>query len=137
MYMEETTPCTYCGDIAATRDHVPPVSVALRLGLPMKIVPACHECNVLLGNRPPWYSVLARRRTIGVRLRHRYAKALRIPKWREEEIGTLGPELQRVVREGLAAQRRARARLAWTAQSAVVHFLLVNFTRNGARRGAG
>ncbi len=35
-------PCTYCGEPADTRDHVPPKVVA---PFNRKTVPACHRCN--------------------------------------------------------------------------------------------
>lgn len=125
--------CVYCGEMADSRDHVPPTTVALRIGMRRKVVSACRECNLLLGPRPPWYSILARRRKIAEILRRRYSKVLRIPPWTEEEIQAFGPNLERSVREGLSGQRRARRRIAFaSAGSAVVNFVLASSTSAGA-----
>lgn len=129
--------CVYCGEIAESDDHVPPRTIALRAGFPMKVVRACLECNTLLGPRPPWFSVVERRRTIHRILKRRYARVLNIPPWQEGEICQRGPNLQQAIRSGLNQREKARRRLSWSAASAKVRFLLVNFTRSGARRSAG
>ena len=45
--------CTYCGDLANTRDHIIPVSYThgFRVFLGTKWVWCCRECNTLLGNK--------------------------------------------------------------------------------------
>lgn len=45
---QEMKLCVYCGVTATTRDHVPPRCMCL----PMKVYPACFECNVVLGAVP-------------------------------------------------------------------------------------
>lgn len=117
-------PCTYCGVPADTLDHTIPQSVvnaAADAGLSLAalsrvrylVVPACRECNSLLGDRV--FPTLSERRTAVKRmLRRRYYADLGMPSWDEAEIAELGPNMQHEVRVGLEKQRIIRARLAWT-----------------------
>ena len=114
------TPCYYCGELATTVDHVPPLSARpniLAFGLagryPFTEVPACRDCNCCgLNDRALW-TLASRRRFVKQWLRRRYRKYLRIPEWDESEIGRLGPAMQRYVLHGLAMKEQIERRLAW------------------------
>lgn len=111
--------CVYCGLLAGTIDHVPPISVRptlIDLGLaaryPFLEVRACHECNVGLGARPLW-TVAQRKQWIKGWLRRRHRKYLVIPDWTEEELAALGDELRQHTEHGLAVRDLMRFRLAF------------------------
>lgn len=111
--------CTYCGEIGGTRDHVIPLSV-LRSGRRQggkgkgwgETVPACTECNVLLGTSllP---SMDARAGLIAGALARRYGKLLTMPEWTEAELGELGPDMRRHVTGSLERAARVRLRIAY------------------------
>jgi hypothetical protein len=103
---------------------------------PMKIVPACGECNSALSYRPPW-SIVARRRFMHHWIARRYARILTTPPWPPEELGTLGPLLQSDIRARLAKKARTLERLNWSAANANVFFILDSSTSAGARPSAG
>lgn len=113
------TPCIYCGNIADSVDHVPPISardgiMALRLTRPPRFieVPSCRECNSALGNRALW-TVTERKAWIKAWVRKRSRKYLVIPEWDKEDLGALGPNARMFVNAGLEKQRIVRQRLAW------------------------
>ena len=117
--LPDQAPCVYCGLVADTIDHVPPSSIRPSLiaaGLarryPFVEVPACRECNVLLG-ASHGLTVPERKRYLKRRLRSRYAKYLRVPDWNDYELGHLGPNLQRYIAAGLEKRRVAEDRLRW------------------------
>ena len=93
--------CTYCGGLERpTRDHVVPEAIK-RNGKGKRfdigpIVPACHECNSLLGDR---YLLTVRERAAYLlrRYRARYARLLATPEWTDEELDELGDRLRRVI----------------------------------------
>jgi hypothetical protein len=62
----------------------------------MYLVPACAECNGLLGNKVLWLFV-ERKDFIAKRLRKRYGKLLRLPAWETDEIEALGRGLKAMV----------------------------------------
>lgn len=113
-------PCAYCGVPADTVDHVPPISIRgslVTLGetrWPFIEVPACHECNNLFGDRPPW-TVLGRKAEIKKLLRKRYRKYLAIPEWEDREIMEHDPRglLGSYIREGIFIRDVIRKRLKW------------------------
>jgi len=96
--------CSYCGFHASTRDHCPSLSNVISVGteylqrhnIPMYLVPACAECNGLLGNKVLWLFV-ERKDFIAKRLRKRYGKLLRLPAWETDEIEALGRGLKAMV----------------------------------------
>ena len=102
--------CVYCGRPAATRDHVPPISRindydSLGMKTPMYLkVPACIECNTI-GADTLQESFIERTEFIKDKLARKYARALSVPDWEEDEIQQLGKNLQSKVRAALA--RRA------------------------------
>ena len=77
--------CHYCGVIATSIDHVPPLSVRAMLAgsgaienYAIKDVPACHECNSAIGANAPFHLV-DRKRIAKNHIRRKYARYLRIP----------------------------------------------------------
>ena len=76
------------------------------------LVPACHECNCLLG-RFPGLTVTARRSRIKATLRRRYAKILRLADWTEEEMAPMGRGMQDIIRNGMVLKLWVKRRIAW------------------------
>lgn len=112
------SPCIYCGFPANSIDHVPPRHMRLQLSACALIaihereVPACRECNSVLGARP-LLTILERRNYIKQALRRRYAKYLRIPNWTEEKLAELGEELRGMIKRNMAVRDDTRKRLQW------------------------
>ena len=113
-------PCYYCGDLATCDDHVYPV-VALRslyglTDLPparlMVIVPACQECNGVLGDEV-FPSLISRKNYLKKRLRRRHKRLLALPTWHPQELNDLGPGLREYVELGFLQQEHLKKRLAW------------------------
>jgi hypothetical protein len=108
-------PCYYCGLPCDTVDHVPPKSAREYLDLkryPRFLIPACRECNNLLGARS-LYTPGERKKFIKRALKKRYGRVLLAPSWTDQEIAELGPCLQSTVRASEALKRLVRRRLAW------------------------
>jgi 5-methylcytosine-specific restriction endonuclease McrA len=111
--------CIYCGLAADTSDHVPPVSVVYALGadhfeeagIDLVLVPACRECNSLLGARM-LPTLRERASFIADALRKRYAKQLAAPSWDSEEMEELGRNLGNMVSMQEAVKRMAKRRIA-------------------------
>lgn len=117
-------PCYYCGERASTIDHVVPQSMlnTLRLhGDPaiadilnqrqrIKTVPACRECNCLLGNR--YFNTITERKThLKKRLRQRYQRLLAMPPWSDSELATLSGRLRHFVMTAQVNKERLHQRL--------------------------
>lgn len=118
--------CYYCGEPAGTVDHVVPQSmletlramgdqavtdVLVRFGLRLT-VPACLECNVVLGNS--YQDTLGKRKAeLKRRLRKRYARLLRTPDWTDRELSQLGPMLQQAVIGGIVKRDIVLRRLRY------------------------
>lgn len=118
-WREGFEPCSYCGVIANSIDHVPPISARERivdLGLqsryPFFEVPACRECNSTLGARGLWL-LSERRAYIKKRLHQRYASILRIPDWSDNELAQMSKNMQGYVTNGLIVRDFIRQRLAF------------------------
>jgi 5-methylcytosine-specific restriction endonuclease McrA len=122
---DPTLLCYYCGGPASTTDHVIPRSVLrcfdyeadpqahakLIKGRRLE-VPACHECNTLLGST--YQETLQQRKAfLKSKLRKRYKKVLKLPTWTAEEIEELGPTLKKSLLASLAEKERLKRRLAW------------------------
>jgi hypothetical protein len=119
-------PCYYCGSPANTVDHVVPRSLLADLaalsdeavtavlvhpGRTMT-VPACRECNCLLGSQ--YFSTLAARKAwLKERLRRRYRRVLQMPDWAEEELEELRYNLRVAIEASLARRDTVRQRLRW------------------------
>lgn len=109
--------CVYCGDRANTLDHFYPLSMAARLydlGLRATkgkvLLPACVECNSIAGHRL-FRTVGAKRRFVQQRLREKYARIIRIPRWDDDDLEELGCLLQTHVRGGLNRKEWILARI--------------------------
>jgi hypothetical protein len=96
--------CAYCGWTGEHHDHVPAVSSywlgnRKRKKAPLggKWVPACAECNSLLGG---YHLVTIQERASHLtdRYEKKYRKLLAQPVWGEEEVARMGPEMQRYIR---------------------------------------
>jgi hypothetical protein len=64
--------------------------------IPMYLIPACVECNSLLGNKVLWLFA-ERKEFIAKRLRRRYGRLLRLQAWSQDEIDALGRGLRDMV----------------------------------------
>lgn len=112
--------CGYCGILASTHDHVPPLVVVSDLGLShfedagiaLVLIPACLECNVILGDRGG-NTFDERKAYVKVRLRKRYAKYLRMPKWDDEEFDGMGYNLRVLVESGASVSEWVKRRLEY------------------------
>lgn len=112
--------CAYCGVQADTYDHVPPLSMVHALGrthfeqsgIKLWRVPACRECNCLLG-KCPHHTITKRKQVIKGKLRQRYAKYLRSAHWTGEELEELGHNLRVLIESGYSIGEWARRRIAW------------------------
>ncbi len=78
-YEIEVTPCYYCGIPSESIDHVPPrcyVQELVDLGIvrmkDLFLLPACIDCNVVLGRRP-LYDLDARRQFISIQLAYKFS----------------------------------------------------------------
>jgi len=118
-WREGFDPCVYCGVIANSVDHVPPrairerlVALGLALRYPFVEVPACRECNSVLGARAGW-TVSDRRRYVKQALKRRYASVLRIPDWSDTELAQMSPGMQSYIADGLQVRDFIRQRLAF------------------------
>lgn len=119
----EPRPCTYCGLAAETIDHTIPqciVKAAGDAGVDLSslsrvrylVVPACRECNSLLGSRV-FPTLAARRAWVKGELKRRHRADLKMPSWSDAEIADMGPVAQIDIRAGLRRRDLIRARLAW------------------------
>lgn len=109
--------CMYCGDIATTRDHVPPKKWlnlfslhALHLTENKVVVPACRNCNCVLGAKP-LFTIEERRAYMRTYLWRKHGKLLATPGWKEEEITQLGRNLQRYIRGELHRKQHVMRRI--------------------------
>ncbi len=118
--------CYYCGMPANGIDHVVPQSlleVAKRMldvdsyleltGRGRRLeVPACQQCNSILGNKYD-QNLAMRKARAKERLKTKLRNDLGIPDWDEDEIQELGPTLRQVVLEGMVRKWVAQFRLRW------------------------
>ena len=124
--IDRLNPCTYCGLVADSIDHIPPrcMRVVLRdLGEyigPWKEVPACRWCNATLGSLA-LLTIRERRAHIKKALRKKFKAVLNIPTWRDENLAELSPGLRAYVIEGIELSRLIRARLAWEGSGVSIH----------------
>ena len=105
--------CIYCGEPATGLDHIPPKywrPILLSHGLAQpntfRTVPACGECNSILGKRP--FFTLAERKTyVRGRLWEKYERFCLSPSWSRSELDAMGPGMRRYIRA--VAFRKDRA----------------------------
>lgn len=117
------TPCTYCGEPGNTRDHIIPYSYTGRLPRKArsggadagKTVPACKDCNSILGDV---LLVTAEDRKARIRgfLSGRLVK-LKLPEWTSEELEELGPNLRSALEAAYNERRAIIRRLAFIESS--------------------
>lgn len=89
--------CFYCNDPAECEDHAIPHSLlkrqnAPRTGYGKDTLPACNECNGLLGSQV-FFTLKARKNYLAQRVCQRYAKHLAKSKWEKEELESLSLHL--------------------------------------------
>lgn len=96
--------CVYCGVLADTMDHVPPISWCQSFDKKVLEthnffkVPCCNECNNFLNNMP-LFSVRERLKEVRKRIKKKYKKVLSMPKWDEEELQELSKEFADHIRQ--------------------------------------
>lgn len=89
--------CVYCGQPSAVRDHFyPRAAVSYWAGIFVSkhvrrlcfTVPACFECNSLIGSRIA-LTFEGRREYLRARLGYRYRNLLKSPRWSRAELSEL------------------------------------------------
>lgn len=98
--------CVYCGDIATTAEHFPPISVT-DTGFKL---PCCRECNNFASNENP-RDFERRVESVKSRIRRRNWKWLQIPDWSHEDLTDLSAAMRREVINGLNKKARTIKRL--------------------------
>jgi len=125
MELEDPTICYYCGLLACTEDHVIPLSILNtldRIADPetyrkliknrTMLVPACRECNCLLGST--YQKTLEERKAfLKKRLKQRYKKLLNTPDWSQAELNEMGPNLKKHIISCLYERDLIRRRIRW------------------------
>lgn len=105
--------CVYCGQAAWTKDHLLPVGatgVALRRHV--LTVPACSECNTLIGaSYAP--SITERRAIAKAKLRKKHWKKITAYEYSDEEIREFGPGLRPTIIRAKAEKEAILERLAF------------------------
>jgi hypothetical protein len=125
---DSVEPCHYCGMPAGSEDHLVSQTIAGQLGsLDYRLVqrlarrmngvvtvPACRECNSILG---PGYdgSFALRKARLKRALRKRYAKLIAIPDalWTDDRLNELKGDLRAYVRAEMKKRDAVLARIAW------------------------
>ena len=113
--------CVYCGQPSSVRDHFYPRSaVSYWSGIFVSkhvrrlcfTLPACFECNSLLGSRIA-LTFEGRREHLRARLGQRHRKLLKSPRWSGEELGELRGMLLTHVRANQEKRELILARLRY------------------------
>lgn len=105
--------CIYCGVPAWTKDHLLPVSSTGRaLRKHVLTVPACGECNSIIGDRGN-ANIDVRRRLARDGIRRRYRRRLETKVWTQAELDELGPGLRPHVENAVGIKREVLFRLGW------------------------
>lgn len=105
--------CVYCGQIAGTRDHLVPRSISGETWRRSVLtVPACGECNSLIG-AVALYSITERREYAHNRLRVKRAKILLTIEYTREELDEFGPGLRPAIVAAMVEKRKVLDRLRW------------------------
>lgn len=121
-----TKPCHYCGQPADTEDHVLPQTIAEQVGAvdptllaalhapfgDTRTVPACRECNSLLGPRYD-RNLSSRKARLKSILRRRYKGLLTMPEWPLSDLRELEGGLLRFVEARVVQREIVRARIDW------------------------
>jgi len=115
-------PCTYCGVVADSMDHIPPMcmrNVLNDLGNYIGVwreVPSCRWCNSTLGSLA-LLTVHDRRAHIKSVLRRKYKRLLASPIWTEQELSEVSENLRAYIVESMKRASLVRAMVAWDGQS--------------------
>ena len=117
--------CYYCGAHADVIDHVIPKCILRSigavddteiynrlLGKRMLLVPACRECNNLLGATYQ-STVKARKKFLKQKLKIRYKKLLKMPDWNIWELNHLNDNLRSYIISSLEQRTLIKERLRW------------------------
>jgi hypothetical protein len=104
--------CVYCGEVANTVDHFPPLAVTSHGFL----LPACSECNNFAGTRNP-FDFRTRIERVKHKIKTKYRAALRIPHWYEEEIDELRGVTKLDVKRGKRLRERTISRIDWDVEA--------------------
>ena len=116
-------PCTYCGVVADSMDHIPPQcmrKILNDLGNYVGVwreVPACRWCNSTLGHLA-LLTIVERRAHIKQVISRKYRKLLACPAWSEEALLEVSPGLRSYIIENMERVKLIRAMLAWNGQRA-------------------
>ena len=112
-YPEDLYSCVYCGEVADTLDHVPPVRIAESLDLEMThmLVPACRECNSTLSAKYLLY-LDERAEHLLQRYKTKYKKHDSAVAWDEDEIEELSGSLKTYIRGCQLEYQRFRERIS-------------------------
>lgn len=122
--------CVYCGMVADTLDHYPPISSSPRTGV---LLPACRECNAFARDLYP-YDFIKRVEHVKNRIRKKHARMLRrMPVWEADELDEMSGHMRRDIELWQRKRRIVHARLVWD----VVNYLRqLVATRSFAARDA-
>lgn len=104
--------CVYCGEVATTKEHFPPVSISMR----GYILPACRECNISLGAEYG-RDFTSRYELAKRRIGRKHSRALCFPDWSNEEIKELSHSMQSDVKKWIARKKKASNRLNWNVEA--------------------
>lgn len=105
--------CVYCGFPAGTRDHLLPRTITSEARRQyVAVVPACAECNSLIGtfDSP---SIADRRRVAHERLAKRKRATIAAIDFTPAELAEYGPKMRDYLEQGMVQKRATLARLAW------------------------
>jgi len=116
-----TTPCFYCGEPAASEDHVFPLvaldSLLCEGSAPkgsdvLTIVPSCLECNSLAGDKV-FNTREEKKRYIQRRLQNRYRDVLHQEVWDDDELAEMHGDLHRWITQSEVERRRVQSRIGY------------------------
>lgn len=98
--------CIYCGDIATTIEHFPPVCIT-NSGFKL---PSCTECNNFAVDENPRHFE-RRIESVKSKIRRKNWKWLQIPEWSHEELSEMSPIMRRDIINALNKKNRTIKRL--------------------------
>lgn len=117
---EQPFTCFYCGSLADTADHCPPISRvddyrAYRFSHEEYLkVMCCRECNSLLGDSLQT-SLIEREIELKFRLEHKFARYIDMPPWTEQELKKMGRNMRSKIEASIRMKELALARVEHSA----------------------
>ena len=106
--------CTYCGEHGDSLDHVIPHSYdhvyKKRSYNRKEVVPACTECNSLLGNKL-YFTIKDRAGYLHSKYQKRYKKILAYPVWDEEDLDEMSDNFRKSIVAGLDEAKIIKIRI--------------------------